>query len=310
MNLELNDTLVFVKIVELGSFSGAARALAVPKSTLTRRVQQLERSLGTRLMERTTRRLALTAAGQVYFERCARIATDLGEAESAVGQLSGAPRGWLRITLPFALGTAFAPLIPQFTARFPDVRLDVQISNEFVDLMANELDIALRVGKLPDSSLVARRIMHFPAHLYASPSYIARNGEPLEPEDLTHHRVVAANHPRKNSRVQWNLTGPVGSREISIEPVVIANDPTVLRAAAIGGVGIALMGDVLLHGAVAEGKLRRVLAAWAGPGADLNAVFPQGRSSSPKVRAFLDFITESWDIAGSLASATTPPRIE
>lgn len=302
MNLELNDTLLFLRVVELGSFTAAARALGVPKATLSRRVQELERQLGARLLERTTRRLALTEAGQVYYDHTVRIARDLVEAESAVGQLTGAPRGWLRITLPFGLGNALGPLMPRFAARYPDLHLEFILSNEVVDLVANDIDLALRVGRLPDSSLLARRIARFTSHVYASPSYLARHGEPLAPADVEHHRVLAGAQHRRGSRFHWSLIGADGSHELTVNPVLVANDPTMLRAAAVGGMGLLLTGDLLTRAHVADGRLRQVLAGWSGPPAELNAVFARGRASSPKVRAFLQFVVETWELAESLAA--------
>lgn len=293
MTHDFNDTLMFVKVVEKGSFTAAAAALGVPKATLSRKVSELERRLGARLLKRTTRKLGLTEAGALYFERSARIARDLGEAESAVSQLNGGPRGWLRFTAPYSLGTdSITPLLPEFMARYPDVRVEMHLTNDKLDLVASEMDVALRVGSLPDSSLSARRLATIRQHLYASPDYLARHGEPLQPADVEHHRALAFSQQRHNGRYRWTLTDGPRTAEIPVSPVLVANDPPSLFNAVVSGVGIALLGDPFGKIAVQQGRLRRLLAPWAGPEVDLNAVFPPGRMHTPKVRAFVDFLSE------------------
>src|SRR5689334_6280908 len=219
MTHDFNDTLMFVKVVEKGSFTAAAMALGVPKATLSRKITELEQRLGTRLLKRTTRKLGLTEAGTLYYERSARIAQDLTEAESAVSQLNSAPRGWLRFTAPYSLGTdAITPLLPEFMARYPDVRLEMFLSNEKMDLIASEMDIALRVGNLPDSSLSARKLASLQMHIYASPDYLARHGEPLQPADLEHHRALAFSQQRHNGRYIWELQDGQRKVEVPVAP--------------------------------------------------------------------------------------------
>jgi len=291
---DFNDTLMFVKVVEKGSFTAAAQALGVPKATLSRKVTELEQRLGTRLLKRTTRRLGLTEAGTVYYERSARIARDLGEAESAVSQLNSAPRGWLRFTAPYSLGTdAITPLLPEFMARYPDVRLEMFLSNDKVDLVAGDMDLALRVGILPDSTLSARKLATLQLHLYASPDYLARHGEPLEPADLEHHRALAFLTHRRNGRFLWEMQDGSRQVEVPVSPVLVANDPPSLFNAVVSGVGLALLPESFGKPAVEQGRLRRLLNPWSGPAVDLNAVFPPGRMQTPKVRAFVDYLSEN-----------------
>ena len=159
MSRDLNDTLVFVKVVELGSFTAAARTLRLPKTTVSRKVHELEERLGAQLLHRTTRKLGLTEAGNIYFTHCQRIARDLDEAESAVGELQGGPRGWLRVTATHAVGNFWiAPLLGEFHARHPEVRVELLLSNDNLDIIAGEIDVAMRVGTLADSNLAARRL--------------------------------------------------------------------------------------------------------------------------------------------------------
>lgn len=296
MNRDLNDTLVFVKVVELGSFTAAAKALRLPNTTVSRKVQNLEARLGAQLLHRTTRKLGLTEAGNVYFEHCQNIARDLEQAESAVGQLQSGPRGWLRVTTTHPLGTTWiAPLLSEFHALHPGVRVELLLSNERLDIIAGEIDVALRVGTLADSNLAARRLSVLRTAVYTTPSYIERFGEPMHPDDLIHHRALAVT----KSRSAWTLSDGNGKpREFPIDPIVLANDPSALRATLLGGEGIMLTTDVWVRAYVEQGQVQRVLAGWRGMDLDLHALFPHGQVQSPKVRAFIDFLIQRLNIEG------------
>lgn len=293
MSRDLNDTLVFVKVVEHGSFISAARALRLPKTTVSRKVQDLETRLGAQLLHRTTRKLGLTEAGNVYFEHCQRIARELDEAESAVSQLQEGPRGWLRVTAPYSIGINWiAPLLGEFHSRHPEVRVEMILTNEALDLIDKEIDVALRVGNLPDSNLVARKLASFRSQVYASPNYIARHGEPLTPEDLQHHRALTFTKFRRNGTYVWPLSDGERSVEYRVDPILVANDPGFLTGALVCGEGLMLSSDINIKGFVEKGLVRHVLAGWTGPEYDCSAVFPKGRVQSPKVRAFIDFLVE------------------
>ncbi len=291
---DLNDTLIFVKVVESGSFIAAAQALRLPKTTVSRKVQELETRLGAQLLHRTTRKLGLTEAGNVYFEHCQRIARELSEAESAVGQLQGGPRGWLRITAPYSVGiTWIAPLLGEFHARHPEVRVEMNLSNETVDMIDQGIDVALRVGALPDSNLIARKLAVFRTQIYASPNYLARHGEPLHPDDLRHHRTLAMPKSRRsNNEYVWPLSDGERTVDYVIDPVMVANDPGPLRGALLCGEALMLAADVTVKAFAEQGYVQRVLAGWTGPEYEFNAVFPRGQVQSPKVRAFVDFLVE------------------
>ena len=293
MARDLNDTLIFVKVVEHGSFISAARALQLPKTTVSRKVQELETRLGAQLLHRTTRKLGLTEAGNIYFEHCQRISRELDEAESAVGQLQGGPRGWLRFTAPYSVGiTWIAPLLGEFHARHPEVRVEMVLTNEQVDIIDKELDVALRVGSLPDSNLIARKLATFRTQVYASPSYIARHGEPLHPDDLVHHRTVAMPKHRRNGQYSWSLHDGTRTVDFRVDPILVANDPGPLCGALLCGEGLMLAADVTVKAYAEQGYVQRVLAGWTGLDYEFNAVFPRGRVQSPKVRAFVDFLVE------------------
>lgn len=308
MARDLNDTLIFVKVIEQGSFTAAARALGLPKTTVSRKVQELEQRLGAQLLHRTTRKLGLTEAGAIYHEHCQRIARELDEAESAVGQLQGGPRGWLRFTAGYALGVTWvAPLLGEFHARHPEVRVEMLLTDERLDLIEQEIDVALRVGPLPDSSLVARRLGSFRTQVYAAPAYLERHGEPLHPDDLVHHKILAMQKYRRNGRYLWPLSDGSVDGEFPVHPILVANDPSALKGALLCGEGVMMSSDVLIKPYIEQGAVQRVLAGWTGPEVMLNAVFPRGQTLSPKVRAFVDFLLERlrFDTDYMLASCPT-----
>lgn len=307
MSHDLNDTLIFVKVVEHGSFIAAANSLRLPKTTVSRKVQELETRLGAQLLHRTTRKLGLTEAGNVYYEHCQRIARELTEAESAVSQLHAGPRGWLRFTAPYSIGIdKIAPLLGEFHARHPEVRVEMVLSNEPLDLIGGEIDVALRIGNLPDSNLVARRLGSLRTQVYASTSYIAKHGEPLHPDDLQHHRTLAMPKHRHGNSYAWTLSDGAGDRDFTVNPILVANDPAALKGALLCGEGIVIAADVMVKPFVEMGHVQRVLAGWIGGEYELNAVFPRGHTQSPKVRAFVDFLLERLNLDIDYMSAHCP----
>lgn len=315
MSRDLNDTLIFAKVVEQGSFTAAAKSLGLPKTTVSRKVQELEERLGAQLLNRTTRKLGLTEAGAVYHDHSARIARELEEAESAVGQLQGGPRGWLRVTAPYSIGILWiAPLLSEFHQRYPEVRVDLHLSNDKLDLISSEVDVALRIGSLPDSSLVARRLESFRTQVYASPEYIQRHGEPLHPDDLQHHRVLAFSKHRHGNRYYWPLVaanaGTTQTQDYLVSPIFVANDPAPLQGAMLCGEGLLISTDVSIKPFVESGRAVRVLAGWVGPEVDFNAVFTRGRVPSPKVRAFVDFLVERLSFDADYMLKTCPLQAE
>ena len=293
MSHDLNDTLIFAKVVEHGSFIGAAKSLRLPKTTVSRKVQELEARLGALLLHRTTRKLGLTEAGSVYYEHTQRISSALAEAESAVGQLQSGPRGWLRFTAPYSIGIdKIAPLLGEFHARNPEVRVEMILSNEPLDLIGGEIDVALRLGDLPDSNLVARKLGVLRTQVFAGTAYVARHGEPLHPDELQYHRTLAMPKHRRGNGYFWTLNDGGEPREFGINPILVANDPAALKGALLCGEGLIVGADVMVKPLVELGRVQRVLPGWSGGDYVLNAVFPRGQSQSPKVRAFVDFLLE------------------
>lgn len=307
MSHDLNDTLIFVKVVEHGSFIAAAKSLRLPKTTVSRKVQELETRLGAQLLHRTTRKLGLTEAGNIYFEHSQRIARDLNEAESAVTQLQAGPRGWLRFTAPYSIGIdKIAPLLGEFHMRHPEVRVEMLLSNEPLDLIGGEIDVALRIGELPDSTYVARKLGVLKTQVFAGSAYIARYGEPLHPDELQYHRTLAMPKNRHGNGYHWSLDDGNGMRSFAINPILVANDPAALKGALLCGEGLVIGADVMVKAFVERDLVKRVLAGWSGGEYVLNAVFPRGHGQSPKVRAFVDFLLERLNLEIDYMSAHCP----
>jgi DNA-binding transcriptional LysR family regulator len=294
MSRDLNDTLIFIKVVEHGSFTAAAQVLQLPRTTVSRKVQDLEDRLGARLLNRTTRKLALSEAGTVYYEHARQIADELDAAEEAVQQLEGKPRGWLRVTAPYAFGVAvLGPMLLEFRKRYPAIHLDLVLSNDRLDLVTDEIDVAVRFGNLADSSMVARRLATYPTRVYASSSYIAQHGEPSHPDELSRHRTVVNAHQRRGRRFVWPLKNGADEGEFEVRPVFVANDPWPVLAMLSSGEGLMLATPAMVMCCEeAMESVLPVLEGWTGPDVDLNAVFLGGRVLSPKVRAFVDFLVE------------------
>lgn len=288
--MDLDDVRVFTKVVEAGSFTKAARILDMPKSTVSRRVGELEDNLGTLLMQRTTRKLTLTAAGEIYFARTQRIIEDLHEAEAALEEMKGTPRGLLRITVPSDLSGMVPRLTGDFQALHPDVRLCVFATGRRVDLVAEGYDLALRAGRLSDSSMVSKKLLSTRIGLFASPKYLEAHGAPACPSALPSHQCLCFGTDR--IQTTWHLKNGAKTEDITVVPRLSSNDFNLLRVAAVRGQGIALL--PYWEGAleVRERELQRVLPDYEMGGGALYAVYPSARHPSPSVRAFIDFAAD------------------
>jgi DNA-binding transcriptional LysR family regulator len=286
------ETASLAAVAEHGSFARAAAALGRDPSVVSRRVSALERRLGVRLLERTTRRLSLTEAGAALARQARAALAALAEAEEEASALGGTPRGLLRLALPGSFGRMWvAPLLPGFLAAHPEVRVDARFSNRYVDLVAEGFDAAVRVGTLPDSGLVARRVATHRRVLCAAPAYLAARGVPAEPRDLERHACLGftwfASHP------DWSFARE-GRRVIvraAANAPLTADDGEALVHAAVAGVGIMLASDWLVGRELGDGRLVPLLEAWTHDkeGA-VHAVVPSGRLLAGKTRAFLDWI--------------------
>jgi DNA-binding transcriptional LysR family regulator len=284
--IDLADLRVFTRIIDIGSLSGAARNLHMPKSSVSRSLVRLERSIGAVLVERSTTHLRLTDAGLLLQRHARRILDDVGEAEDAVGGLVGTPRGDLRISAPFTFATGpLAPMLPAFMARYPDLRVILTVDNRNVDLLTEDIDVAIRIGPLADSELVAKRLATLDLVLCASPVYLATHGTPTTPDDLTGHAIIG--HSDRQRR--WRFAPRSGTiNEVALHPAAIIPEPDIMRTLLVAGAGIGLLPDFHARDAVADGALVRLLPDWSSGRVDVHALYPSHRSLSAKVRVFID----------------------
>jgi len=294
---------LFVATVRGGSFSEAARQLGYTPSAVSRQVGALEADLGVRLFTRTTRRLNLTEAGTALFEQSERILGEIDAMREAVRAVDATPRGLLRVTAPIVYGRLhLVPLLPAFLERHPEVEINVVLSDAVVDLLENDIDLALRIAALPDSSLIARRIASVERVICGSPDYLARRGTPAVPSDLCEHACLpfrfhtAANVWRTGSNV-WRLEGRDGLEEISVQGRFTANNADALVIAALAGLGLILVPTWLVSEHLRQRRLVPVLGDYRVSPSDIEtavyAVYPSGRFLAPKVRAFIDFLVEN-----------------
>jgi DNA-binding transcriptional LysR family regulator len=286
---DLLDIALFARVVEGRSFSTAARALGTTTSAVSKRIARLEERLGARLLERTTRRVAPTDAGAAFYARAARILADVDEAEHAVASLGGTPRGTLRVSAPVIFGERhLAALLPEFLRRFPDVRLDLSLSDRFVDLLEEHYDVALRIGPLGEGSLVRVRVGSTAAIVVASPDYLERAGRPSVPADLTDHNCIR--YSLVTAAREWRFKGPRGEISVPVVGNLEVNHGGAMREAAIAGLGVARLPHFLVADALASGVLVPLLADHRLPPAGVHLVYLQGAAPLPKVRSFVDVI--------------------
>jgi len=289
MTGRLEDMALFARIVEHGSLSGAARDLGLSKSLVSRRLGQLEDRLGARLVNRTTRRLALTDIGREFNERARRVLLEADEAEACAHEASTELRGRLRIAAPVSFGYLhLAAALAAFLIEHPKVEVELELNDRFVDLVGEGYDLGIRSGQLEDSSLVVRPIAPSRNHLAAAPAYIARHGAPETPNDLARHVcLVYGNQPV--ARV-WRFRLKDKWITPAIRPQLVANNGDVLCRAAIEGLGIVALPSFILAPAIAAGSLRRLLPDFPLPEQPVQAIYPAGRPLPQRLRAFVDFI--------------------
>ena len=283
---------LLVEAVDGGSFSAAGRELGMAPSSVARGIASLEDDLGIRLLNRTTRSLSLTEAGGLYLERARRILAEVEEARLSVTQLEADPRGTLRLNLPTAFGRAHVvPMLPGFLRQYPDLSLDLSLTDAFVDLVEEGIDLAIRVGELKDSSLVARKLAPNIRVVCASPAYFRRAGRPSAPADLKDHNCLI--YKRGNDRAVWHFRGPDGGIEdVHARGDFQTNNTEALVAMVHAGLGLAIMPTWLVGSDIAEGRLETVFDDYTVSPTALDtgiyAIFPYNRHLSPKVRACVD----------------------
>ncbi|WP_306553539.1 LysR family transcriptional regulator [Acidovorax sp.] len=289
--LDLNDVAIFVQVVRCGSFAEAARRLGVPPNTLSRRVQQLEAQLGTRLMQRSTRHLTLTSAGQVFLERCSGAVEGLMDAGEELQAVNQEPSGLVRVAAPADFFDFFAmEWLTEFLAAHPKVRVDFVLSDGRADLIADRIDVALRGGILEDSSLFARKVLDAGNDgLVASPAYVARQGVPDTLQDLAGHDCLVFGHP--SGKATWRVTGPDGAQaEVQVAGRFSGNTAQALRKAALAGLGIALLPSTLTQRDLRAGLLVPVLPQYHRQGHGVHMVYPSRRYLPLAVSAFMELV--------------------
>jgi len=302
----MSEVEAFAMVVTMGSFSAAAARLAISKSYTSKLVTRLEDRLGVRLLHRTTRRLALTEAGTVYYERCARGLALLQEAELEAVDLHASAVGTLRMTMPTGLGVAWlSGSLARFAGQNPKLRVETTYTDAHVDLLALGLDVAIRAGNLPDSSLVAVRLASIERQIFASPAYIAQFGQPSEPTDLVRHACLE--YGNALGRAVWTLDGPTGNEAVEVHPRFVANNGVALAHAAVAGIGLVFLPTFHAARQVAACELVRVLPEWQSS-ANIYAVYPTAQHVPSKVRMLVAFFKAElsappWDVDGGEQSS-------
>ena len=297
----LTSMAVFVKSVETGSFTGAARAFGLSHAMVSKHIRALEQDLGARLLDVTTRRLSLTEVGRRYRDRCVQILAEVEEAALDVSHYQSSPRGLLRVTAPATFGDLhLGPAIAEFMDLFPQIAMEAEFTDRFVSLVDESFDVAVRIGRLPDSSLVVRRLGPSRMLTCAAPAYLDRFGAPTHPRELSGHACLCLSTAANPGT--WWYQGPRGEEmEVHVDARLRANSMDLLCRVAEQGLGIVFGPSFVLGPLVTVGRLRQVLSDYPSRALDLCAVFPSNRNLSIKVRAFVDFLIQkfggmpSWD---------------
>jgi DNA-binding transcriptional LysR family regulator len=288
------EMAVFVRVAEAGNFSAAARVLKLTPSAVSKLIGRLEDRLGARLLHRTTRRVSLTEEGYAFLQRAKPILTAIEEAEQAVTELHGEPRGLLKVNASTALAQNHVePLIAGFLMRYPELSLQLTLTERFVNLIEEEVDVAIRVGQLSDSTLIARKIGSARRMIVASPAYLEKHGTPRTPDDLRHHNCLRLLTGTTFNR--WEFQGPGGPRVIDAGGNFETNNATALHRAGLAGIGMIRSANFVVGADVKAGRLVQVLQDSEAPAeTNIYAVYPHSRHLSPKVRAFVDMLADAF----------------
>jgi DNA-binding transcriptional LysR family regulator len=289
LRVDLNEMFIFAKVVQTGSFIAASRDLGIPKSTVSRKLAELEARLGARLLQRTTRKLSLTDAGRIYFQHAARVVAQVDEAEQAIHHMQDAPRGLLRISVPLNMDF-LGPIVSLYLQTYPEVEIEIICTDRRVDLVHEGFDLAIRAGTLTDSTLVARNLGVLQSIVVASPVWIANRTALEDPSELQHvQSLVFGAGPEP---LTWNLQRDGEHRTVMVKPRLIVNDFDLLAQAAATGLGVAMMPWFRCTRYLKSGALTRILSPWCSPGIPLSAIYSNTRYLSPKVRTFVEHLRE------------------
>ncbi|AZC51965.1 LysR family transcriptional regulator [Pseudomonas chlororaphis] len=285
----LNDMALFVEVVKARSFRRAAEAMEMPNSTLSRRISGLEKAIGLRLLHRTTRKIELTEAGQLYFDRCKRIVEEARLAHEQLGEMLARPSGLLRASLPVDFATIYlAPLIAEFAGRYPGISFDFDLTPRQVDLISEPVDLVIRMGEPPSSNLIARKLASLPRYLYASPAYLERFGEPAHPRELAGHECLRLRSPKTDN---WTLSRPGETLEVEVGGRFQLNSVGLIRRLATLDLGIAVLAQGIVTEELANGSLRRVMPQWQASPIPVYAL-TETRLLPAKTQRFIEFLRE------------------
>jgi DNA-binding transcriptional LysR family regulator len=290
--LDLNALRVFEKVASLRSFSGAARALALPKSNVSRVIAKLEADLGTRLFQRTTRDVVLTPTGEALLERCSAILANVSDTIDYLGSLAGHPRGQLRISAGIGFGiNVLAEQLPGFLLRYPEIDIMLDLETRQADLVAEAIDVAVRLGPMPDSGLVAVKLGELQRYICAAPSYIERRGMPASIEAITVHDTLDMPGPDGRPR-PWTLMRSHEVIKLETRPRICVNEALTIHRLVANGAGIGLLSGYICAPEIAAGRLVRLFPEWRPTPVEVSIVFPSRRELAPAVRAFADYMKE------------------
>jgi DNA-binding transcriptional LysR family regulator len=285
--VDLNDIAVFVRVAQFASFSRAAHSLGMPVSTVSRKVTSLEEQLGVTLLQRTTRKLSLTAQGRAYFHQCSEPLEHLFDAEQVLTQAQRQPEGLLKISVPVILGQeSFYKFVSAFLKRYPRIRIDLFVTNQFLDLVAENIDASIRFGELRDSTIVAQRLGKSVRYLVAAPEYLEGRAPPLRPEDLKGHQCVLLNG--RNNEAEWHLVSGRKSINLHVSGPVSSRDFEAVSAFTYQGHGIGLLPSTYCDDRIKRGQLIRLLPDWSSPEIFVHAVYPTRRFLPSRLEVFLD----------------------
>jgi DNA-binding transcriptional LysR family regulator len=288
----LTSMATFVKVVESGGFSAAARTLSISPSMATTHVQSLEDRLGVRLLNRNTRMVSLTEVGQAYYERCLQILAEADDADRVAQALQATPRGVLRVNTSVAVPPFLAPVIAEFVALYPDISLSMTMTDQMVDLVEEGFDLAVRDMPVPDSSLIVRRVATYRFVVCGAPSYFAKRGTPRELDDLAHHNCLIFS--RSGWGNEWRFADADGEHSVPVSGNLLANSANALRLAAVHGQGLAMAPGFLFADDIKSGRLIPILTEFSSTEHAINVIYPHRRHLSAKVRSFIDLVTRRY----------------
>ena len=290
----LTEMEAFATVVDQGGFTDAAKKMGISKSAVSKHVSSLEARLGARLLNRTTRRVSPTEIGLAYYDRARRVLNDAGEADSLVTAMQSAPSGLLRISVATDFGVNhLSPILGEFLQEFPDITVNMVLNNRYVELISEGFDMAIRIGELEDSTLRARKLTETTKRMVGSPDYFKKYGRPQKIDDLNEHKLLHYSNQANNA--VWKLTAPSGEkRQVRTAGWLTVNDGQSLLNAAISGLGIAYLPSFLYAEALAEGLVEEAIPDLPIDTQGIYAVYPPGRFTQPKVRAFIDFLVQAF----------------